>query len=159
MRYLYVKFNENEEKPETVRDLLKKMFSNNGSFGCMTAIESYSNRKLTNIQCAKNRYRSFDDVFRIVNTYFPDTSSEEIIKTLLTLKVNNINNNSCNLMLSYCSDIRKPVMYYSDITMNESLTSWSGGMRGYSKYTWKELLRLAGFNINQEVFDYAKEKI
>ena len=148
---IYVKFAE-ENKPKTVREFLNKFFSSH-SEGYLRNVKTYSDKECTILQCNSDKYRSFDDIFELVKTYYPIVSIGTIFKILLTLKPEH-NQSTYNLFMMSCSDIKKinclyvkfqgnKVTNYSDIIHNTSYDS---------NYTYKELFDMIGVK-NQEDLD------
>ncbi len=75
------------DKPNTIQELLLQLFSCYGYYN--TGAETYFDEACTQIQCESNKWRSFDDIFEIVNTYFPNTEEKEIMHELLILPLLN----------------------------------------------------------------------
>lgn len=71
---------------------------------------TYKNKSLSNLEC-KEAYRSFPDLYKIAQTYFPDASKEEVAYIIL----NKIDYMYC----IYCNDIQKFV-FLVYITLLES---------------------------------------
>ena len=148
---IYVKFAE-ESKPKTVREFLHKFFSSYKD-QYLRNVKTYSNKECTILQCNINKYRSFDDIFELVKTYYPTVSIGTIFRILLTLKPKH-DDIVYNLFMMSCSDIKKinclyvkfkgdKVKNYSDIIHNTSYDS---------NYTYKELFDMIGVK-NQEDLD------
>ena len=128
---IYVKFAE-ENKPKTVREFLNKFFSSHKE-NYIRNVETYSDKECTILQCKADKYRSFDDIFELVKTYYPIVSIGTIFKILLTLKPEH-NQSTYNLFMMSCSGIKKinclyvkfkgnKVTNYSDIMQNASYDS------------------------------------
>ena len=148
---IYVKFAE-ENKPKTVREFLHKFFSSYKE-QYLRNVKTYSDKECTILQCNSDKYRSFDDIFELVKTYYPTVSIGTIFKILLTLKPEH-NQSTYNLFMMSCKDIKKinclyvkfkgdKVTNYSDIIQNVSYDS---------NYTYKELFDMIGVK-NQEDLD------
>ena len=148
---IYVKFAE-ESKPKTVREFLNKFFSSYKE-QYLRNVKTYSNKECTILQCDSDKYRSFDDIFELVKTYYPTVSIGTIFKILLTLKPKH-NDIVYNLFMMSCSDIKKinclyvkfqgdKVKNYKEIIQNTSYDS---------NYTYKELFDMIGVK-NQEDLD------
>ena len=148
---IYVKFAE-ENKPKTVREFLHKFFSSYKE-QYLRNVKTYSDKECTILQCNSDKYRSFDDIFELVKTYYPTVSIGTIFKILLTLKPKH-NDIVYNLFMMSCSGIKKinclyvkfkgsKVTHYSDIINNASYDS---------NYTYKELFNMIGVK-NQEDLD------
>lgn len=148
---IYVKFAE-ENKPKTVREFLHKFFSSYKE-QYLRNVKTYSNKECTILQCDSDKYRSFDDIFELVKTYYPTVSIGTIFKILLTLKPKH-NDIVYNLFMMNCSGIKKinclyvkfkgdKVENYKEIISNNTYDS---------NYTYKELFDMIGVK-NQEDLD------
>ena len=148
---IYVKFAE-ESKPKTVREFLNKFFSSCKE-GYIRNVETYLDKECTVLQCKADKYRSFDDIFELVKTYYPTVSIGTIFRILLTLKPKH-DDIVYNLFMMSCSGIKKinclyvkfkgdKVKNYKDIIQNTSYDS---------NYTYKELFDMIGVK-NQEDLD------
>lgn len=76
-----------DRKFEDLHDLLKTGFSHqpnqlSNNFGKFP--ETFHNKECTYFQCHAAR-RSFEDLFDISQTYFPETTEEELAKLLFQL--------------------------------------------------------------------------
>ena len=148
---IYVKFAE-ESKPKTVREFLHKFFSSYKE-QYLRNVKTYSDKECTILQCNSDKYRSFDDIFELVKTYYPTVSIGTIFKILLTLKPKH-NQSTYNLFMMSCKNIKKinclyvkfqgnNVKNYKEIISNTTYDS---------NYTYKELFDMIGVK-NQEDLD------
>ena len=148
---IYVKFAE-ESKPKTVREFLNKFFSSYKE-QYLRNVETYLDKECTVLQCKANKYRSFDDIFELVKTYYPTVSIGTIFKILLTLKPKH-NDIVYNLFMMSCSGIKKinclyvkfqgnNVKNYKEIISNTTYDS---------NYKYEELFNMIGVK-NQEDLD------
>lgn len=146
---LYVDF----EKPRTIREFLQIFFGNHkfGEYNYRTA-KTYSDSECKTVQCYENKRRSFDDVYELVNTYYSNVSKKKLLHILIMLELYSNTNQKAKFNFHYCCDIHKAVMYY------EVYGSWREftKKKGYSKYSWKELMAMLNihnikeFNIYQQ---------
>lgn len=150
---IYIKLS---RKPKTVRHLLKKFFSYK-SYGRVLNVQSYSNDKYSRCQCVEGKFRSFDDVLRLVNTYFPNTSKEQVIETLLTLDIKDREKQKCNLHMDYCCTMQKVRMWFTSYTANGFNTA-SRMPKGRSEFGWKELLASVGVNSEETLANLIQNK-
>ena len=148
---IYVKFAE-ESKPKTVREFLNKFFSSYKE-QYLRNVETYLDKECTVLQCKANKYRSFDDIFELVKTYYPTVSIGTIFKILLTLKPKH-DDIVYNLFMMSCSGIKKinclyvkfqgnNVKNYKEIISNTTYDS---------NYKYEELFNMIGVK-NQEDLD------
>jgi hypothetical protein len=147
---IYVKFAE-KEKPKTVREFLHKFFSCYGA-DYLKNVTTYRNKECTHIQCEAGKYRSFDDVFELVKTYYPTVSIGRIFKIMLTLNpTTTYSNSKFRLHMMSCAGINKInclyVTFSSDKSRNYNNIITQSQYK--SKVTYKELFKMIGVN-NQE---------
>lgn len=146
---IYVKFAE-ESKPKTVREFLNKFFSSYKE-GYIRNVETYLDKECTVLQCEANKYRSFDDIFELVKTYYPTVKINTIFKILLTLKPKDSSQNTYNLYMMTCGGILKInclyVKFNSDCVRNYNYIIKQPSHN--SNYTYKELFNMVDVK-NQE---------
>lgn len=101
----------------TLEDLIAELFSCNGY-----AVETFKNEELTFTDCKSESRRSFEDLMCIANTYFENTSEEDLMKVI----------HDIGLKYYYCSDINKIVFHFNgnDLVGKEFLN--------YIKYTYND---------------------
>ncbi len=142
---IYVKF----DKPDNIRDFLKLFFTVRRE-NDMSGVTTYSDPECTVIQCRAGKWRSFEAVVEIVQTYFPEAHYIEIFQTLLDLKILNQHNETCYLYMMSCGDIRRINLVYS-----LDHASWSYLSEKCSRFDsemgWIELLEQIGIT-NKESY-------
>ena len=151
---IYVKFAE-EKKPKSIKEFLIKFF-NSYSQQCIRNVPTYHNKEYTILQCSADRYRSFDDIFELVQTYYKTATVGKIFKILLTLyPKNGIDDKKYNLYMMTCAGIKKiNCLYVSGDNLN-NLNNYLYITRQKnftSKYTYKQLFDMIGVK-NQEDLD------
>lgn len=76
-------------------------------------VETYFDEECTNVQCKRAR-RSFEDLWKIAKTYFPETTEVILAKTLQILYKDG------PILAIFCSDIQKVVFWpYPEIINRE----------------------------------------
>jgi len=155
----------NGENSKDVVDLLKKLFSSQ-SYDKVKNIQTYSNKECTTSQCQPDKLRSFDDVVRIVKTYFPKATIKDIFLSLLQLKVKNRAGDVCNMGMGYCSDMGKIRIWYSSspytTNVHHSDFSYSamlGRNQGRSSHSWAKLFEMVGIDSYEKFLEVTKKKI
>ena len=141
---IYVKFAE-ESKPKTVREFLNKFFSSYKE-QYLRNVETYSNKECTISQCKPNKYRSFDDIFELVKTYYPTVNVGTIFKILLTLKPKDSSQNTYNLYMMSCGGILKINCLYVKFN-NDCVKNYNYIIKhpSYnSNYTYEKLFNMIG---------------
>lgn len=79
-------------------NLLRLLFSHNGY-----SVATYFDKECTDMQCYHGSRRSFEDLLCIANTYYPETSEEDLMRALVNIEIN----------YYFCSDIHKIVFHYA----------------------------------------------
>lgn len=146
---LYVKFG----KQETIEKFIEKFYSLIGSQR-RDAVETYHDEKCSNKHCDEKRYRSFDDILDLVNTYYPGTSPKDLFHILLTIKLPDINGRILYLHMSNCSTIERiRMLYYYD-----EKSSYQGRTfnKKKSKYSWLDLLGMLNLESIEAIQAYVK---
>ena len=89
MKKIYVGF----KRPKTVAEFITKLFDNKQIYGeYYSSVTTFYDKECINIQCYKNKYRSFDDVYLIIKTYYPSYNRSKLMKVLITLTFKNFVN-------------------------------------------------------------------
>jgi hypothetical protein len=103
---LYVKDVIREPKDTLYTFLYKVLRLNSNPFGKGTVNTTYYNLEFTELQCVRNKYRSFDEIVLISKTYFQvsNKSVAKVIKKFLD------DYNQTSLVL--CDSANKWVFYY-----------------------------------------------
>lgn len=146
---IYVSF----EKPENPKEFLKKFYSilyNDRAY----CIETYYDKECTNLQCRSEKLRSFDDLFELFTTYYPELTEKDLIEILASTILKSDKNTNLYLHISNCSTIsRIRIFYYHDI----SYCSRDFKCNKYnSKYSWGELFKMISINSQLEYMNYLK---
>jgi len=148
---IYIKL---KKKPESIKELLTLFFSSELMDDRRLNVESYSNEECTDIQCDRNKLRSFDDILELVQTYFPSAEPKEVIHDLITLDLKTETGRELYPHLGDCSTINRiRFLYYKEYHYVE----FCNIEKRNSKYSWKELLSLLEINNNSELEEYVKK--
>jgi hypothetical protein len=142
---LYVKI----EKQETIKQFLTLLFSSTFRRGYLTSLSSYTDSDFLELQCEEGKYRSFDEVFEIITTYYPETTVVELMNELINLKPKCIKTGvSKNLYTMFCGDISRSVMLYNNYASTEVSTE-----KGNSKYSWFTLFKMVKEKNSKKIND------
>lgn len=139
---IYVPF----EKPDTLKEFLEKFFD--GPIGSYSgySVQTFKNKECTYTQCRAGKRRSLNDIFHCVNTYFPNTTLNEICITLFKLKP------AYYLYPEFCSDIgRNVVCFYR--TKTGAFPSRRGG-----KYAWYKILTELNITSMSALYSYKENE-
>lgn len=133
---IYVKF----EIPERIQEFLVRFFDSKWEPDRVLNVETYLDVECTKVQCIAHKYRSFDDMFIIVNTYFPGTTEKELMHLLLTTPIYGRDGDRMSCYLAQCGTIRRIVFLFYQHS-NEFHGSNPFMCSQYdSKWNWAELL-------------------
>lgn len=136
---VYVKF----KPPKTLKAFLMQFFGGNSLWGGSRAVSTYRNKECTKIQAGEGRLRSPWDVYACAKTYFPDLKLETFLRTLVKLRPN-----GHYIHLSYCFDIKRPVISWSTQQLSNS-SYWHYGKKGWS---WDDLLGSIGIKSAADLY-------
>ncbi len=78
MKPIYVKF----KRPRSVREFLIQLYSRDSNSPLPSCVTTYHNKECTNVQCSKN-WRSYDDIYALIHTYYPSITHKQLIHNLL----------------------------------------------------------------------------
>jgi hypothetical protein len=142
---LYVKI----KKQETIKQFLTLFFSSTFRKGYLTSLSSYTDSGFLELQCEEGRYRSFDDVFEIITTYYPGTTVVELMNELIDLKPRCIETGVLkDLYTMFCGNISKSVMLYHNHTSNDV-----SAQKGDSEYSWFTLFKMVKEKNSKKIND------
>lgn len=140
-----------------LRDFLRQFFSYQADDYLLKSVTTFRDIECTQVQCRENKFRSFDDLLRIAQTYYPDLTRQELMKTLLTLDIKDEHGNSYELHMGNCSGIDRIRVCY--VVGYEP--DWMGLMRMEkydSLWSWEELLGEIGISSRSEYNQFIKDK-
>ena len=149
---IYVKF----EPPATVGEFLIKFFTVTSPYNnvIMNGQTTYFDKECTVTQCQSSRMRSFDDLFDIVSTYYPEILPKDLMHEILVADIRNKDNKKLFPHLYNCGSIaRIRIIYYIEFC-TEPFTIIP---KYKSKYSWAELLNMLGISNNAELEEYANK--
>jgi hypothetical protein len=141
-----------EKKPKILAEVILALFDCY-CFNHLKGVETYFDEKCLEIQCKAGKYRSFDDIYIIAKTYFPEVTEKDVIHELL---IRNFKTSGVNLnpWFTFCGSIHMPTLiYYHDLNSGDS-TFIDNPPSNISKYTWKSVLELVGITNLKELKEY-----
>jgi len=166
MKKLYVNF----ERQGSINEFLLKFFSldNKQQVGSH-AQPTYSDSSCLREHCGAGRMRSFDDMLRLVKTYYPSTTDKILMDKLLKLTLNRelpdqyknnkfYTDNKIKTMvqLASCSTMQKIRLIYNSAAINSSNNPFT--VKKYkSKKSWEELLKPLGISNHIEYKQYLEK--
>lgn len=148
---LYIKEVSLENKPETVKEFLTIFFNNFDKLeGSPTDISTYYDKECTDIECdatIKHYFRTLTNLYYLVNTYYPNTSIEDIVLNIMQI----FKENNYFLITIYCRDIQKctigftsNIFYVRDRAFDEDDIK-----EMEDEFIWKDILNsLSIYNAN-----------
>lgn len=153
MGNIYTKFG----KKDSIQEFIFNLFSYRDGY-CLFSVETYYDEECKIQQCRRNTYRSIDDLYEILNTYYT-INYEELLHYLLMTRIS-INDNIKYPNFIFCEDTDLFTMcfggYLSSFdSLEEDDIDYSE--TSISSISWYELF----FKLNiksQEDLDYYLEK-
>lgn len=148
---IYVEF----DKPSTIKEFLRKFFSG-GDQWVRTGVATYYDEDCYSEHCDTDRYRSFDDIYDCVKTYFPSVTRKRVMHELLLLEFQSgyKKTDVQRLKMSTCSDIERVVTYYY---MSNNIYYPYDAEQYDSDYSWQDLLKLLGITNQKTLDDYVEK--
>lgn len=141
-----------DKDPESIHELLVALFSYAESQDRLTSCTTYKDKACTTVQTPCNRFRSFDEVEMIVQTYFPEVTDPSVVmKELLGL---NLYNGGTKLYFSMglCSTINRiRILYYIHKTPLINKDKY------LSKYSWVDLMERLNLKNIDEIYALSEE--
>jgi hypothetical protein len=148
---LYVQFAQ-EELPRTVASFIKKYYTKRVDPYIAIGHNTFFDPECTKLHCSKS-YRSFDDLYDLVKTYYPDTTKKEMIHHLITVNIPTQNGRSFP-NLGTCNTMNR-IRFIPYQKMNDRPEHLEMKML-HSENTWMELLGLIGIKSEKELQEYIK---
>lgn len=155
---IYVNF----EKPETIGEFLIKFFS----YSCeasyvFKSVETYKDKECIELECGKDKFRSFDALLEIINTYYPDTTPKQLMHELLVLDIRKYDKRYYPYLI-FCEDIDNITFcYYYEKHKYYQLFSdnYDKGIKQiHNIYTWRELLNMLDITNEEQLHSYIDNK-
>lgn len=155
--------------PKNIKELIKSVYFYTSDYGEIDSIKSfdliiknknscifrsnysYLDKDCTILNCKQGKYRSFDDIEIIINTYFPNTSKEDILHNIIKLDKELVP------IFHNCTDIGKPTLYYTGTRYTNCPSIPSYYEMKNSEYTWQELFELINITDSVSLKDYFNE--
>jgi len=151
---IYVNF----EIPDSPKDFLERLFSYSETGDTVYSIETYKDKECTEEQCPKKKYRSFDDLLELINTYYK-VEEKELMHLLLVINIE-VEGSPRFPWFVNCTDIYKPTLnYYISFNKNDIFKIFEEDIENKmfnSEYNWYSLFQLLGINNQKELEEYVK---
>lgn len=135
--------------PETINEFIKLLYCYPSI--TLTALETYSDEACTIEETPCNKWRSFDDLMILINTYYPGTAEKDLIHELICADIRSKNGREHRPYMMLCGFINKSTISYHTVTRGASVFMDDNGN---SKYSWRELLLLLGITNDKELNEY-----
>lgn len=132
MDKLYIKAG----RQPTISQFLSEVFSYNKE-PYMTSVETYYDEECLKIQCKAGKYRSFNEIFILVKTYYKSITVVKLAKLLLEMEIK-IDDRVYYRYILYCDNIQKPVILFVRFKQSNGISD----LKGNEKYSWLELYNM-----------------
>jgi len=144
----------------TPREFLNELIVSENNSIMARCKETYTDQNLTSLQCQRQKLRSFDDIYILFKTYFPEITEKEVTHLLITFN-KKITERELEpyIRLYRCKDILRPTFYYSSAGIYFDKIFYDKEDDDYydllnSKYDWKDLLANLNINNEEELIEY-----
>lgn len=154
-------------KPNSLIELIQTLYQYSNTYS-VKSIQTYNDVNCTDLECDEDKFRSADALVELCKTYFPNTTEKEIFTALVNTIII-LEDKRFYLILSYCTDICKPVFYFyqnlvkSDINYSiDDANNDNSDEDGYyyenkSEYeSWEQIMKIIGFN-KESLYSYLEE--
>lgn len=142
---IYTKFG----KQDTIYKFIQKLYSDISRGSEAHALPTYKDEGCFELQCLGGKYRSFDDLFDCVRTYYPHVTPEYLMHILLTVNIKS-DKRPLYLFMSNCSGIDRIRIYYYYEEKYTKIDCYKYN----SKWSWIELLAMLGLNTINDIKKY-----
>ena len=149
---IYVNF----EIPKTPEEFLLKLYSL-VTYNRAHCVATYFNKEGTLLQCQAQKLRSFDDLFELFTTYYPEITEKDLIRLLTTANIKSTNGQQLYLHIANCSGIQRIRIFYHP-NLDECVMYFNCE-KYQSKYSWVDLYKLIGINSAAELKQYMLNNI
>jgi len=149
---LYVKFAQ-EKRPRTVKMFLKQFYTNRVDPYIAIGHTTYHDHECTRRHCSLS-YRSFDDLYDMVRTYYPSIRKKKMIHYLLTTNIPIGDGRRSKPHLGICGGMGR-IRFIPYREMNVDHNHLNRRMPN-STHTWMELLNLLGIKNSKELEEYVE---
>lgn len=106
---IYVKYG----RKKSIKEFLIEFFKSEKKPTYLIGVTTYQDSECTIQQCNDSRYRSFDDILELVNTFYKNVSAKKLINILHDLKPVDSKNRLKKIYIFYCYDIKKSMILYT----------------------------------------------
>ena len=107
-------------RKKSIKEFLIEFFKSEKRNGCLTNVETFKDIECTQLQCDEGKYRSFDEILELVNTYYKNVSAKKLINILYNLQPTDSKGNIKKFYSLYCSTVEKSVLLYAYNFLNLS---------------------------------------
>lgn len=143
--------------PAKLEDLLPMLYS--GKYN--SAIETYYKNEFGILShCVPGKLRSFDDIYYLFTTYFPEETIESVFKRILLYGINetHITTNNMPFQLAECSTMRR-IRYIpagSNYRIQNMFSTAISSNKYDSIYSWRQLFAMIGIKNASELTAWYK---
>jgi len=141
---IYLKTN---KELKTIREILLELYSYN-IVSSIKAIQTYKDEHCKSLHCDEGKYRSFDDIIELIQTYIPEAKLEDIIHEMIILYIKQ----GKYIYPYYCNNIEMSTFHYYPYTVENIPEA-----KGFSKYSWEEIFEKVGINTVRELTEYTNK--
>lgn len=153
MENIYTKFG----KKDSIQEFIFNLFNHRDGYHFFS-IETYSDKDCKIIQCHKNTYRSIDDLYKIINTYY-NINYRELLHYLLMTRISIIDTIKYPQFI-FCSDTDLFTMCFGGMLLD--LDSLEEDHKYYNIYSissisWYKLFLELGIKTQEDLDNYLEK--
>jgi hypothetical protein len=141
---LYVNF----PIPSTVREFLLTFLVRWKSGYVCYANATYFDKECKLIHCDPNKYRGFDDILNVVQTYFPEIDEKQLMHHLVMLELDD----KYYGHFGVCKDVG--ILRYILYTEVDYIDIFNNYTPEKSRYNWRDLFLLLDIHNTEEIKNY-----
>lgn len=150
-----------EKEPKDLADIFKILYPKDKVYRSQTTYSKAINAdgKLL-LQCAEGRMRSFDDLWIIADTYFPNINVIEVFKEMMLFDVTlkDLEDGNVRKQLSNCSTMER-IRFTPSRTTLKSIWFSVDCQKYKSIYTWRDLFNMVYVNTFDQFKDWYKAEL
>ena len=144
-----------KNKPRSIESLIKKLYSYKRAADIYKSCTTYKDEACTIIECHRGKNRSFEAIYELATTYFPNAKEKDVVKAIVDADLGYSEaiymGGKFKPVIFFCPDIQKPVVYYSTWGYRRGCIS---PRKGVSDKSWVQLLRKINITSAKKLTEY-----
>lgn len=139
-----------EANANSLQDLFLSFFRHEpgASHPYLHGHKTYSDQKFLYPQCEETKMRSFNDLYDIARTYFPEVTPKEVFETLIALPI------KVKVQLGFCSTMRRIRFVYLGMENRSSAVNYEEESTSGYPFSWQILGKELGMDTHAKLQEY-----